>query len=64
MQEDQVIIAPWLAWWLATGEVLCSNPGKGVNLLISDYKGNLIHTNFNTIIVWVYELSIACDQYS
>ena len=36
----QVVIAHWLAWWLATGEVSGSNPDKGENLLISDYKGN------------------------
>ena len=40
--NDQVVIAQWLARWLATGEVPGSNPGKGENLLISDYKGNLI----------------------
>ena len=34
-----------------------SNPGKGENLLISDLKGNLINSNLNTIIVWVYELT-------
>ena len=33
---DQVIIAQWLAWRLATWEVPGSNPGKGENLLISD----------------------------
>ena len=32
----QVFIAQWLAWRLATGEVLCTNSGKGDNLLISD----------------------------
>ena len=32
----QVIIAQWLAWRLATGEVPGSNPGKGENLLISN----------------------------
>ena len=32
----QVVIAQWLARRLATGEVLGSNPGKSVNLLISD----------------------------
>ena len=35
-QLNQVVIAQWLAWQLATGEVLCSNPSKGDNLLISD----------------------------
>ena len=34
--RDQVIIAQWLAWRLATGYVLGSNPGKGDNLLTSD----------------------------
>ena len=34
--NNQVIIAPWLAWRLATGEVTGSNPGKGENLLFSD----------------------------
>ena len=28
---DQVIIAQWLAWQLATGEVPGLNPGKGDN---------------------------------
>ena len=40
--KDQVVIAQWLAWRLAIGEVLGSNPGKGENLVISDLKGNLI----------------------
>ena len=31
-----VVIAQWLAWRLATGEVSGSNSGKGDNLLISD----------------------------
>ena len=35
-KKDQVIIAQWLAWQIATGEVPGSNPGKGENLLISD----------------------------
>ena len=29
-----VILAQWLAWPLATGEVPGSNPGKGDNLII------------------------------
>ena len=36
LMGNQVIIAQWLARWLATGEVLGSNPGKGKNLLISE----------------------------
>ena len=40
--NNQVIIAQWLAWWLATGKVQDSNPGQGENFLISDEKGNLI----------------------
>ena len=32
----QVIIAQWLARRLTTREVPGSNPGKGVNLLLSD----------------------------
>ena len=36
VQWDQVVIAQWLAWRLATGEVPGSNPGKGEDLLISD----------------------------
>ena len=40
---NQVVIAQWLAWRLATSEVPGLNPGKGENLLISDLKkGNLI----------------------
>ena len=35
---NQVFIAQWLAWRLATGELLGLNPGKGENLLISDKK--------------------------
>ena len=40
-QMDQVVIAQWLAWQLASGggggrEVPGSNPGKGDNLLNSD----------------------------
>ena len=50
---DQVIIAQWVGWQLATGEVPGSNPGKGENLLISDLKGNLFNSNLNTIIVWM-----------
>ena len=34
----QVIIAKWLAWRLATGEVPSSNPGKGENLIILTKK--------------------------
>ena len=52
---NQVVIAQWLALWLATGEVLGSNPGKGENLLLSD-KRKFNDSNLNTIIVWVYEL--------
>ena len=33
---NQVVIAQWLAWRLATGDVLGLSPGKGENLLISD----------------------------
>ena len=33
---NQVVIAQWLAWPLATGEVPGSNPSKGENLVISD----------------------------
>ena len=33
---NQVVIAQWLVWQLATGKVPGSNPGKGDNLLISD----------------------------
>ena len=54
---NQVVIAQWLAWRPATGEVPGLNPGKGENLLISDQKGNLIYSNLNTIIVWVFELT-------
>ena len=36
IEGNQVVIAQWLAWRLATGEVPGSNPGKGENLLISD----------------------------
>ena len=32
----QVVIAQWLARWLANGEVPGSNPSKGKHLLISD----------------------------
>ena len=38
----KVVIAQWLAWQLATGEVPGSNRGKDENLLIADKKGNLI----------------------
>ena len=34
--RDEVVIAQWLARWLAIGEVVGSNPYKGENLLISD----------------------------
>ena len=34
----QFTTAQWLAWRLATSEVPGSNPGKGDNLKISDYK--------------------------
>ena len=34
--EYQVVIAHWLAWRLAIGEVPGLNRGKGENLLISD----------------------------
>ena len=54
---SQVVIAQWLARWLATEEVPGSNPGKGDNLLLSGHKGNLINLNLNTIIEWVYELT-------
>ena len=27
----QIVLAQWLAWPLATGEVPCLNPGKGQN---------------------------------
>ena len=53
-EVDQDGIAPWLALWLATEEVLGSNPSKGDNLSISGY---LIYSNLNTTIVWVYELT-------
>ena len=53
----QAIIAQWLARWLATGVIPGSNPGMGDNLLIFDQKGNLINSNLNTIMVWVYELT-------
>ena len=53
--RDQVVIAQWLAWRPAMGEVPGSNPSKGDNLLISDRKGNIIYSNLNTNIVWVYE---------
>ena len=33
---DQVVIAQWLAWRLATVEIPGSNPGTTENLLISD----------------------------
>ena len=33
LRVNQVIIAQWLAWQLATGEVPGSNPGKGQNLI-------------------------------
>ena len=35
-QSNQVVIAQWLEWRLATRVVPGSNPGKGKNLLISD----------------------------
>ena len=47
--RNQVIIAQWLAWQLATVEVPGSNPDKGDNLLISDLKGNLNNSHMNTI---------------
>ena len=34
--HPQVVIAQWLAQWLATGEVRGSNSGEGDNLFISD----------------------------
>ena len=55
--KNQVVIAQWLAWRLATEEVPVSNPDKGDYLLISDQKGNLIHLNLKTHIVWVYEVT-------
>ena len=54
---DQVIIAEWLAWQLATGEVLGSNPGKGKNLLIIWLKRKFNSLNLITILVWIYELT-------
>ena len=33
LNQNQVVIAQWLAWQPATGEVPGSNPGKGKNLL-------------------------------
>ena len=41
-QLDQVIIAQWLAWHLAAGQVLASNPGKVRELLIQNKKELLI----------------------
>ena len=39
---DQVVIAQWSARRLATEEVPGSNLGKGKNLLISNYRRNLL----------------------
>ena len=57
IQDYQVVIAQWLARCLATGEVQGSNPGKGVNLLVSNLKRKLINSNLKAIMVWVYELT-------
>ena len=41
----QVVIAKWLARWLATGEVLGSNPGMGENV-IKQQTSNLKYITF------------------
>ena len=56
-QNYQVIIAQWLAWWLATGEVPGSNRDKGDNLINFWLKRKFNNLNSNTILVWVYELN-------
>ena len=38
----QVVIAQWLAWGLATGEVLGSNPGKGESIYRKYYSQGIV----------------------
>ena len=50
---DQVVIAQWLARWLATGFKF----QQGREFINFRIKRKFKNSNLNTIIVWVYELT-------
>ena len=58
---NQVVIAQWLAWKNVIGNVLGSNPGKGDNILISDWRKFEYHYSVG---LWTNWTSIIWDQQS